>query len=263
MNLLLKSVCRGGPAAALCCRSVACGADFLQNCASRVLLSSGFKTYQQPPDYSGVVMPERTKLKFMDKVPTLKKVRREMKRLKDISGPERKLNTFTTGHYGIVALGGGYLHWGHMEMMRLTINRSIDSRTMFAVWRIDAPYKPITSKGLGKRMGGGKGAIDHYVTPVRYGRLVVELGGHCELGEVERVLSEVAKKLPFPAKVVSRESLAAMQQEEAEKLLNNQNPWTFEQIAVSNMLGIRKVLSPMDLRHHGRFAGKFRVPGRV
>lgn len=53
-------------------------------------------------------------------------------------------------------------------------------------------------------MGGGKGAIDHYVTPVRYGRLIVELGGKVELGEVEHILTEVAKKLPFPAKVRSQ-----------------------------------------------------------
>lgn len=50
-------------------------------------------------------------------------------------------------------------------------------------------------------MGGGKGAIDHYVTPVRYGRLIVEVGGKVELAQVEHILKEVAKKLPFPAKV--------------------------------------------------------------
>lgn len=99
------------------------------------------------------------------------------------------------------ALGGGYIHWGHIEMMRLTINRKMDSRTTFARWRINSPYKPVTRKGLGQRMGGGKGAIDHYVTPIRYGRLIVEVGGKVELGEVEHILTEVAKKLPFPAKV--------------------------------------------------------------
>lgn len=99
------------------------------------------------------------------------------------------------------AMGGGYLHWGHLEMIRLTINRKMDSRTTFARWRINNPYKPITRKGLGQRMGGGKGAIDHYVTPVRCGRFIVEVGGKVEFGEVEAILTEVAKKLPFPAKV--------------------------------------------------------------
>lgn len=227
------------------------------------VLAAGMKTYEIPPDYSDVVLPEKPKLKFMNKIPNFKKVKKEMKKLRDIQGPAMAANTFTTGQYAIVALGGGYLHWGHMEMMRLTINRKMDSRTTFARWRINSPYKPITRKSLGQRMGGGKGAIDHYVTPVRYGRLILEVGGKVELGEVEHILIEVAKKLPFPAKVVSRESLAAMQKQQADREQNNQNPWTFKQIVHGNMLGIRRVLSPFDLHNHGRFTGKFHLPERV
>ncbi|XP_064817973.1 large ribosomal subunit protein uL16m-like [Oncorhynchus masou masou] len=227
------------------------------------VLSAGMKTYEVPPDYSEVVLPERPKLKFLNKVPNFKKARKEMKKLRDIQGPAQTANTFTKGQYGIVVSGGGYLHFGHMEMMRLTINRRMDPRTTFARWRINAPYKPITRKGLGQRMGGGKGNIDHYVTPVKYGRMIVEVGGRLELGEVEPILKEVAKKLPFPAKVVSRESLAAMQQEQQDMEQNNQNPWTFQRIARGNMLGVRRVLSPFDLHNHGKHSGKFHNPGRV
>ncbi|XP_077375653.1 large ribosomal subunit protein uL16m [Festucalex cinctus] len=227
------------------------------------ILTAGLKTFEIPPDYSDVVLPEKPKLTFMNKVPNLQKVRKEMKKLRDIQGPARTGTTFTSGKYAIVAMGGGYLRWGHIEMMRLTINRKTDSRTTFALWRISAPYKPITRKGLGQRMGGGKGAIDHYVTPIRFGRLIVELGGKVELAEVEKVLTEVAKKLPFPAKVMTRESLEAFHQAQTTMEENNQNPWTFKRIAHGNMLGIRKVLSPFDLKNHGRFTGKFYFPGRV
>ncbi|KAM7424315.1 hypothetical protein PAMA_000586 [Pampus argenteus] len=227
------------------------------------VLAAGLKTYDIPPDYRDVVLPEKPKLKFIEKVPNLKKVRRVMKTLQDIQGPSQTANDFTTGQYAIVAMGGGYLHWGHIEMMRLTINRKMNSRTTFARWRINGPHKPITRKGLGQRMGGGKGAIDHYVTPVRCGRFIVEVGGKVELGEVEHILTEVAKKLPFPAKVVSRESLAVLKQKQIDMEQNNQNPWTFKQIASGNMMGIRKVLSPSDLHNHGRFTGKFHFPGRV
>lgn len=54
-------------------------------------------------------------------------------------------------------------------MMRLTVGRKIDTDRMFAIWRVDAPWQPITKKGQGQRMGGGKGAIDHYVTPIKAG----------------------------------------------------------------------------------------------
>lgn len=33
-------------------------------------------------------------------------------------------------------------------------------------------------------MGGGKGSIDHYVTPIKPNRVIVELGGKCEFDEV-------------------------------------------------------------------------------
>lgn len=253
--LAVRSVLAG-----LVCRSADCPA-FLQQHLK--ILSAGLKTYELPQDYSGVVLPEKPKLKFINKIPNFKKVKKEMKRLRDIQGPAKGANTFTTGQYAIVAMGGGYLEWGHLEMMRLTINRRLDPSTTFASWRVNAPYKPITRKGLGQRMGGGKGAIDFYVTPVKCGRLIVEVGGHVELGEVEAVLNQVAKKLPFPAKVMSRESLAAMQREQAEMEANNQNPWTFQRIARSNMLGIRRVISPFDLCHHGRYTGKFFNPSRV
>ena len=49
-----------------------------------------------------VVLPEKPKLKFINKVPNLKKAKKEMKKLRDIQGPARASNTFTTGQYAIV-----------------------------------------------------------------------------------------------------------------------------------------------------------------
>lgn len=39
-------------------------------------------------------------------------------------------------------------------------------------------------QGQGQRMGGGKGPIDHYVTPVKARRVILEMGGKCEFIEV-------------------------------------------------------------------------------
>ncbi|NXY83042.1 RM16 protein, partial [Alcedo cyanopectus] len=224
---------------------------------------AGLKKFMLPPDYSGIVFPEKAKLKFMEKVPAVPKVRREPRRLRDIRGPAQQGTEFTQGQYGILALGGGYLHWGHFEMIRLTIGRNMDPKTTFAIWRVPAPFKPVTKKSLGHRMGGGKGPIDHYVTPVKCGRLVVEVGGRCHFQEVKPFLSQVAKKLPFPALPVSRDSLRRLREEEEEKKLNNQNPWTFERVVTANMLGMRQFLSPYDLRLKGRYWGKFFLKHRV
>ncbi|XP_028915668.1 39S ribosomal protein L16, mitochondrial [Ornithorhynchus anatinus] len=224
---------------------------------------AGMKTFLPVPAYEDISIPDKPKLKFVERMPLVPKTRREPRNLSDIRGPSTEATEFTEGDFGILALGGGYLRWGHFEMMRLTINRSLDPKNMFAIWRVPAPYKPITRKGVGQRMGGGKGAIDHYVSAVKAGRLIVEVGGRCEFGEVEWFLNKVAHKLPFEAKAVSRESLANMRKAHEERKLNNQNPWTFERVITSNMLGMRKVLSPYDLTHKGQYWGCFYMPERV
>uniref|UniRef100_A0A6B2FDV6 Large ribosomal subunit protein uL16m n=2 Tax=Bothriechis TaxID=44726 RepID=A0A6B2FDV6_BOTNI len=227
------------------------------------ILTAGYRKYDPLPDYTGIIIPEKPKLKMVERGPNLIRVRREPRNLRDIRGPSTEATEFTEGKFGIVAMDGGYLRWIHFEVMRLSINRHMNPKTMFAVWRVPAPYKPITRKGLGHRMGGGKGAIDHYVTAVKSGRLIVEIGGHCEYVEVKHFLTQVSKKLPFKAHAVSKETLQEMRDREEERRHNNQNPWTFERIITSNMLGIRKYLSPNDLMYKGRYWGKFYLPDRV
>ncbi|OBS66992.1 hypothetical protein A6R68_04473, partial [Neotoma lepida] len=190
--------------------------------------SASLKTLLPVPTFEDVSIPERSKLKFVERVLLVPKVRREPKNLKDIRGPSAEATEFTEGNFAILALGGGYLHWGHFGMMRLTINRSMDAKNMFVIWRVPAPFKPITRKGVGQRMGRGKGAIDHYVTPVKEDWLP-----HSRDGQT------------LCTKFKKRES--------------DQNPGTFEHIATANMLGIQKYLSPYDLQK-GRYWGKFYLP---
>lgn len=78
------------------------------------------------------------------------------------------------------------LRHGHIEMIRMSIARKMNTSKMYAIWRIDAPWKPITRRGQGKRMGGGKGAIDHYVTPIKAERIIIEVAGKCSFEEVGR-----------------------------------------------------------------------------
>ncbi|CAN2389023.1 rRNA binding [Pristimantis euphronides] len=224
---------------------------------------AGLRSCDPPPDFSGIHVKEQSKLRFLNKAPDLVKVVKVPKTLKDIRGPALHGRDFQEGQYGILALGGGYLHWGHFEMMRLTLNRKFDPQTTFSNWLVEAPHKPITRKGLGQRMGGGKGAVDHYVTPVKADQLILEVGGRCEFAEVLSVLTQVAKKLPFPAKVVSRETLRQLQEELEERQRNNQNPWTFERLVTRNMMGCRKYLSPYDLHYKGRYWGKRLLKDRV
>lgn len=124
---------------------------------------------------------------------------------------------------------------------------------MFAIWRLPAPWQPITKKGQGQRMGGGKGAIDHYVVPIRKGRVILEMGGTCEFAEVKGFLEKVAHKLPFPALVVSQETLEERQREEQRKEAENVNPYTMKYVIQNNLGGCHRLLSPVDHKWFGKY----------
>nr|CAG4652160.1 EOG090X0DE4 [Triops cancriformis] len=213
------------------------------------IATAGVKTFEPPPSFEGVKLPERVKLKFMEKVPQYTAAVRPpkmMKRLKLMRGPEEIHNQLTLKQYGIIALHGGRLHSGHLEMIRLTIGRKMDTSRVFSVWRIDAPWKPVTKKGQGKRMGGGKGPIDHYVTPVKAGRVIVEVGGLCEFAEVKPFLTEVANNLPFKAEVVSQETMEQKAAEEERLKRENLNPYTAEYLIKNNIQDCHRWVSPYD-----------------
>lgn len=168
-------------------------------------------------------------------------------------GPEPVHNFLQHKQYGIIALGGGRLKWNHFEMTRMTMLRKLDHNRMFAIWRVEAPWQPVTKKGQGQRMGGGKGAIDHYVSPIKAGRVILEVGGKCEYIEVKDVLEKLANIMPFKAMAVSQEILDKMKEREQWEEENNQNPYTMKYIIQNNMGGCHKWMSPFDLRYLGKY----------
>ena len=144
------------------------------------------------------------------------------------------------------------------ENVKLTENakiwRSLKINETFAIYRVEAPYKPITNHGQGKRMGGGKGAISEYGTPVRAGRIIVEVGGNALWSEVQPWLSRIAGKMPFDALAVNKEMLDSIRAEEQKLVETNQNPISFEWLVRNNMLDCQRKLSTYDKIWFGKFA---------
>jgi large subunit ribosomal protein L16 len=210
-----------------------------------------------PHKYGDIEFPEKRKLKFMEKSPQPlyagQKMPKMPKQLIDMRGPEPTHTLLRHKQYGIRALQGGQLHHGHFEMIRNGINRKLDEARMFAVWRVDPPWKPITKKGQGHRMGGGKGNIDHYTTPVKAKRIILEMGGHVEFHEAYEILVRVAKKLPFKADVVSEKLLGDEIEKNKLDETVNQNPFNFEYCVKNNMMGCRSWISPYDVIWHGEY----------
>jgi large subunit ribosomal protein L16 len=104
-----------------------------------------------------------------------------------------------------------------------------------------------------KRMGGGKGNIHHYTTPVKAGRIILEIGGKCEYFEVQALLEEIAHNLPFPARAVSQDMFEADKRREAWEQDHNHNLFTFEYMVRNNMLGCHNWITPFDTKWFGKY----------
>ena len=107
----------------------------------------------------------------------------------------------TFGEYGIAAMEPGWLTDRQIEAARVAITRHV--RRSGKVWIRIFPAKPVTVKPAETRMGKGKGAPDHWVCPVKPGRVLFEMEGVSE--EIAREAMRLAgHKLPINTKFVAR-----------------------------------------------------------
>lgn len=108
-------------------------------------------------------------------------------------------------------------------------------------------------QGLGQRMGGGKAAIDHYVTPVRKGRIIIEVGGKGSYEEALPYLRSIAKRMPFTCIPCNVEILQKMKRAEEKEQLENINPYTMEYLIKNNIGNCRRwISSKMDFKYFGK-----------
>ena len=114
-------------------------------------------------------------------------------------------NTIVFGDFGLQALGSAWITSRQIEAARRAITHYI--RRGGQVWIRIFPDKPVTRKPAETRMGGGKGAPDHWIAVVKPGRMLFELGGVGE--EVAKgAMRLAAYKLPIGTKFVLRETEA-------------------------------------------------------
>lgn len=209
-----------------------------------------------PKDLKHIELPEMRKLPNVDKVPqypTHQKNPYSKKKLYQIRGPEMVHNKLLYQQYGIIALSGVQFRIGHFDAIRLTVNRMIDDTRMFALWRVDPPWKPRTKRSIGKTLGGGKGSIDHYVSPIKAGRVIIEMGGRAEFKEIEPILQQVLYKLPCDAIIVSQAILDKIHQEEIMLQKKNINPFSFKYVVDNNMQGCHRWTSPYDSKYYNEY----------
>jgi len=217
----------------------------------------GFKKVDETytiENYKNVVFPPGPNRKlppvlkmpiFYDGEIPLKTGRREI----EMRGPEMVHRELIHKQYGIVSDDGGDMKWDHFEAIRRHINHHISKageENMFAVWRLAFPWLPRTPRSRGKKRGGGKGKIAFYVTPVRHGRVVVELGGYVSETYAYRILVKAVTMLPFKGRVVSYDGMLKEREDEERVKKENMNKFTWEFNTKWNMQECSRWFNPYD-----------------
>jgi len=112
-------------------------------------------------------------------------------------------NKLSFGDFGLQALESAWVTSRQIEAARRAITRHI--RRGGSVWICIFPDKPVTKKPAETRMGGGKGPPDHWVTVVKPGRILFEMGGVSE-AVAKEAMRLATHKLPISTRFVVRET---------------------------------------------------------
>ena len=113
----------------------------------------------------------------------------------------------STISFGDIAMKAQEVAWvtsAQIEAARRTITHGLKKGGR--VWVRVFPDKPVTFKGAEVGMGGGKGGVDHYVYPIRPGRIIFEIDGLKE--DVSReALEGAGDKLPIKTKFIKKDNI--------------------------------------------------------
>ena len=122
-----------------------------------------------------------------------------------IKGDATSGNRISFGSLAIQAVGRGFLTSRQIEASRRAMTRHV--KRGGKIWIRIFPDKPVSSKPAETRMGKGKGSVDHWVCPIKPGRILFEIEGVTP--EVAIQAFKLAQhKLPLKTTIISREDLA-------------------------------------------------------
>jgi len=116
-------------------------------------------------------------------------------------GIEIRATELTFGSFGLKSLETRWISARQIEAARRTILRYLKKGGK--LWIRIFPQKPVTKKGTEVPMGGGKGAVSHYVFPIKPGRIIFELEG-IEEKAAREAFKMAANKLPVKTRFISR-----------------------------------------------------------
>ncbi|KKQ23328.1 50S ribosomal protein L16 [Candidatus Wolfebacteria bacterium RIFCSPLOWO2_01_FULL_38_11] len=117
----------------------------------------------------------------------------------------RKIDTrglnLSFGSFGLQAAGSAWVNSRQIEAARKAITHF--TKRGGKIWIRIFPDKPITKRPPEVTMGGGKGSVDHYVFPVKAGRVLFEIDGVSEESAKE-ALRRAGFKLPLKTRIITK-----------------------------------------------------------
>jgi len=116
-------------------------------------------------------------------------------------GVATRINSVSFGEFGLKSEDRGWVTSRQIEATRRVLTRYV--RRGGKIWIRVFPDKPVTKKGNETPMGGGKGSPEYYVTVVKPGTVLFEMGGITR--EVAKdALEMAAYKLGIKSKFVEK-----------------------------------------------------------
>ena len=103
------------------------------------------------------------------------------------------------GLYGLQSLKYGKLTYKQIEACRRTIRRGL-KKLGFLFIRVFTGI-PVTKKPIATRMGKGKGSIAYWISIIKKGQIIFEIGGVTFLNAKD-ILKKCSNQLPFKTKMV-------------------------------------------------------------
>lgn len=119
-----------------------------------------------------------------------------------MTGLSKGARTVDFGEYGLQAVEPVWLTAQQIEAVRVTIARQIKKTGKFYL-RV-FPDKPVSKKPIETRMGKGKGNPEFWVSVVKRGRVMFELGDMDE-ATAKEIFKMCSYKLPIKTKFVRKE----------------------------------------------------------
>ena len=129
-----------------------------------------------------------------------KKVKHRKHRRGRMKGSSERGHRLNFGNFGLKAMERGWVSARQIEAARRAMTRFVQRGGK--IWIRIFPDKPVTTHGAENRMGGGKGAVDHFVVVVKPGRIMFEIDGVTD-SMAKEAMRLASHKLPIKTKIVS------------------------------------------------------------